>query len=50
VCAGALEWRVDIIRHISVGKTSVREAAHCPSCHGISLHFTRHVLVQQYAP
>jgi hypothetical protein len=31
VCAGAFEWRVDMMRHIWVGKTSVREAAHCPS-------------------
>ena len=25
------EWRVDMMEHISVGKMSVREAAHCPS-------------------
>ena len=30
-CAGAFEWRDDMVLHISVGKISDLEAAHCPS-------------------
>lgn len=38
-CAGALEWSFDITSHIWVGKMSVRDAAHCPSCRRIQSAF-----------
>ena len=31
LCALTLEWSFDMYIHISAGKISVREAAHCPS-------------------